>query len=101
MELLTIYYADSPDKLINLQAKTTFWLPEHDISLTNEEKSSMYTIGNTIATTRDVRETLEILIQGGAIPHDRVIWINCTTIAVAHTFGPSGQIENFFILGEI
>jgi hypothetical protein len=96
MDKLTIIYANTIDLLQPFKQKSTHWLPE-----LNADVKPSYQSPEIICTTADTfLDLIKVLITNGQLPHDQIIYINIERpkINICYTFGPEGNVNDFFRL---
>lgn len=93
--MLTIIYSDQIENLLPFQAKASHWLPE-----TWQDPPKIYHHSDFVCTTRmTILNLVKALIQTNDIQYSNVIFIIVNSNrSIAYTFGPDGDVNNFFSL---
>ena len=94
--ILKIYYSDKIDDLQKIKIRADYWLPQ-------KSSNTLYSPGHVICTTNQfMLAGIEVAILDGKIPHNQVLWIDCTNpqSIISYTFGPTGKVLTFYNLGS-
>lgn len=94
MAILKIIYAPNEALLQKYSAESTHWLPENDSC-----PRPSYQPPEVICTTNNsVIEMIRLMIKAGELASDKVIYIKMESSnnSLLYTFGPDGNINNFF-----